>query len=326
MKKLDFSVVVPVYNSERSLRELHERLETTFRKMDKTFEVVFVNDGSSDGSLAALQKLHAAYDNVRVVDLYRNHGQHTALICGFKRVSGDIVVTIDDDLQHAPEDIPTMFEALGQDHDAVFGAYEKKRHGLVANLGSVIMRRVQRRLFRPPAGFRDSAFRLVRREVVDRIKDSQTPFPFVSAMILSVTDRVANAKVGHAPRRHGASGYTSRGRIRLSYNLLINYSALPLRFTGFVGLLASIAGFSVGLIFLVKHLLEGAAPPGWTTLVVAGSFSGALVFIMLFIVGEYLSRILREVSHGIAPSIRAELSHDPTSQTNHNGARPERHT
>ena len=126
-------------------------------------------------------------------------------------------------------------------------------------------------------------------------------------MILSVTDRVANVTVGHVIRKHGVSGYSFRGRVRLSWNLLINYSAIPLRVMGVVGLLASAAGLGIGFTFLIRKLLIGAAPPGWTSLVVVVSFFMAVMFMMMFMIGEYLSRILRELSHRTSYAIREHL-------------------
>jgi polyisoprenyl-phosphate glycosyltransferase len=304
---VDISVVVPVYNSAESLQELHERLVATFDAMGRTFETIFVNDGSADGSFEVLRSLHSQATNVKVVDMIRNAGQHTALMCGFQLCTGAIVVTIDDDLQHAPEDIPLMIKRLEEGYDAVFGAFEKKQHGFLANRGSAAMRQVSMRLFHPPPGFRDSALRAVRREVVDLIKTIRTPFPFVSGMILSVTDRVANVTVTHASRKHGSSGYSLRGRVRLSWNLLINYSGLPLRVMGVIGLFASLTGLVIGVTFLTRKLLIGTAPPGWTSLVVVVSFFMAVMFMMMFMIGEYLSRILRELSHRSSYGIRERL-------------------
>ena len=136
MNSIDFSVVVPVYNSQDSLRELYERLDATFTAMERSFEVIFVNDGSTDDSLAVLTELHRDSGDIRVIDLHKNHGQQSALMSGFQYCTGDVVVTMDDDLQHSPEDIPVMYERLLEGYDSIFGSFKAKQHRIDANVGS----------------------------------------------------------------------------------------------------------------------------------------------------------------------------------------------
>jgi glycosyltransferase involved in cell wall biosynthesis len=294
VNSIDFSVVVPVYNSQDSLRELYERLDATFTAMGRSFEVIFVNDGSTDDSLAVLTELHRDSGDIRVIDLYKNHGQQSALMSGFQYCTGDVVVTMDDDLQHSPEEIPVMYERLLEGYDGIFGSFEAKQHRIDANVGSALIRSVNHRLFDPPPGLRMSAFRLIKSEIIDVIKHIRTPFPYVTGMILSTTNRIGNVTVQHDERSHGSSGYSFRSRARLSRNLLVNYSALPLRLMGYLGLFASVVGSIMGGFFMVRQLMGGQAPAGWTTLVVLVSFFNAVMFVMLFVIGEYLSRILRE--------------------------------
>ena len=294
---VDVSVVVPVHNSERSLEELYRRLDATFAAMGRTFEVIFVDDGSRDGSLTVLRSLHDGHPGrVRVLSLYRNQGQHVALMCGFRVCRGHFVVTIDDDLQHSPEDIPILYDVMKQGYDAVFGSPRKKAHGLVQNLGSRFVRRLIQRLFHPPEGLRVSSFSLIRREIIEHIRNDRTSFPFISAMIMTTTHRVADAEVRHEERRYGRSGYTLPKLVGLSYNLLINYSALPLKVIGYVGMAGSLLGFVIGTVFIARQLLAGLAPAGWTSLAVLLSFFNGALFAMMFVMAEYLSRLLTEVS------------------------------
>jgi polyisoprenyl-phosphate glycosyltransferase len=303
----DFSVVVPVYNSERSLEELYRRIETTFAGMGRSFEAVFVDDGSRDGSMEVLRALHARHpERVRALSLYRNQGQQAALMCGFQHCAGDFVVTIDDDLQHSPEDIPALFAKLQQGYDAVFGSYPRKG-GFLKNLGSRMVRRLVHRIFDPPQGLELSAFRLIRRDVVEHVKAYRTSFPFLSGMILSTTHRVANAEVRHEERRYGRSGYTLPKLIRLSFNLLVNYSALPLKAIGWVGMAVSLVAFVAGAVFIVRQLLVGRAPEGWTSLAVLVSFFSGVLFAMMFVMAEYLSRLLTEVSNRPPHAVREIL-------------------
>jgi len=303
-----FSVVVPVYNSERSLGELYERLEATFAAMGASFEAVFVDDGSRDGSLAVLRSLHARHPGrVRVLSLYRNQGQQAALMCGFRYCTGEVVVTIDDDLQHSPEDIPALYDKLQQGHDAVFASFDKKAHRFLQNLGSRLLRRLVHRIFDPPQGLELSAFRLIRRDVVEHLTAYRTSFPYLSGMILSTTHRVANAPARHDERRYGRSGYTLGKLVKLSFNLLVNYSALPLKAIGWVGMGASLLAFVAGAVFMTRQLIVGEAPAGWTSIAVLISFFSGVLFAMMFVMAEYLSRLFTEVSQRPPHAVREIL-------------------
>lgn len=305
---LDFSVVVPVYNSEKSLEELQRRLAKTFESMDKTFEIIFVDDASRDESLAVLRSLYEANPGtVRVISLYRNQGQQVALMSGFGFCEGDVVVTIDDDLQHSPEDIPALYEVLQQGQDVVIGSYAQKAHGRLQNLGSRFVRWLNRRIFQTPRELRLSSFRLIRKDVVRHLLSFRTSFPYISGMIFSTTGRVANVEVSHEQRQHGRSGYTLPKLVKLSYNLLINYSALPLRLIGYVGIMASAVAFVAGGVFVIRQMVTGGAPEGWTSLIVLLSFFSGIIFAMLFVMAEYVSRLLTEAAARPTQPIREVL-------------------
>ncbi len=275
--------------------------------MGRTFEVIYVNDASPDGSLKVLRALHEAHDNVRVVDLYRNYGQQNALMCGFQFCRGRYVVTMDDDLQNPPEEIPRLHARLEEGFDAVIGAPKNKQHAAYKNFGSRAIRKVNHMVFKPKKDLRMSSFRLIRRELLDQIKDLRTPFPYVSGMLLSASSNLANVDVEHHPRSQGRSGYTLGKLVALSYNLLINYSSLPLKLMGYLGLLVSAFSFLIGTVFIVRKLILGQVPPGWTSLVVLLSFFFGLLFMMMFVLGEYVSRILRELSNERQYSIKEIL-------------------
>lgn len=305
---LDFSVVIPVFNSEKSLEELHRRLAKTFGSMNKTFEIIFVDDASRDDSMVVLRSLYEANPGtVRVISLYRNRGQQVALMSGFGFCEGDVVITIDDDLQHSPEDIPALYEVLQEGQDVVIGSYRQKAHGRVQNLGSRFVRGLNRRIFQTPRNLRLSSFRLLRKDVVRHLLSFRTSFPYISGMILSTTNRVANVQVNHEPRQHGRSGYTLPKLVKLSYNLLINYSSLPLRLIGYVGMLASVIAFVTGGAFVIRQVITGGAPEGWTSLIVLLSFFNGVIFAMLYVMAEYVSRLLTEVAARPTHPIREVL-------------------
>ncbi|MBN1459864.1 MAG: glycosyltransferase family 2 protein [Armatimonadetes bacterium] len=303
----DFSVVVPVYGGAATVEELYDRLAVVFHAMNVGFEVIFVDDASPDGALAVLRRLHARAGNVRVIALYRNYGQQNALMCGFGYCRGRYVVTLDDDLQNPPEELPLLYSRLQEGFDAVFGAYRNKQHRAHRNLGSMLIRKVNHRVFDIRAGLSFSSYRIIRREIIDQIKGLRTPFPYISGMILNVSSNVANVEVRHEPRKLGRSSYSLRKLVDLSFNLLINYSSIPLRFVGYVGLVVSVLGLCAGLIYIARQFFLGRAPAGWTTIVALLSFYNTIILLIFFILGEYISRILREISRQNPYSIKEVL-------------------
>ncbi|PLX84410.1 MAG: glycosyltransferase [Desulfuromonas sp.] len=296
MNSMKFSVVIPVYNSEKSLEELYARLRSVFKGMGNDFEVIFVNDCSHDRSYEILEKIYRENINIKIVDFFKNYGQQNALLCGFGYCEGDYVVTIDDDLQNPPEEIPKLYEKLAEGYDAVFGCYRDKKDKSYKNFGSYLIRKINHNVFNIKDDLKFSSFRVIRKEVVDQIKNTRTIYPYISGMLMSVTSKVANVYIQHEKRKYGESNYTLGKLISLSYNLIINYSSLPLKAISVLGLAVSCLSFLVGMIFVVKKLLLGQAPAGWTSLIVLMSLFNSIILVILFVFGEYLSRILKEVS------------------------------
>jgi len=299
-----FSVIIPVYNSEKSLEELYSRLSEVFKKLDKTFEVIFVNDGSRDNSLEILRKIKYENEHVIVIDLFRNFGQQNALMCGFQYCSGEYVITIDDDLQNPPEEIFKLYDKIKKGYDAVFAAYRKKKDKLYKNIGSFFIRKVNQRIFKLKNRLRFSSFRIIKREIIEELKQIKTPYPYISGMILSITKNLTNVEVEHHKRTFGKSNYSIGKLIKLSFNLLINYSTLPLKAISFLGLVVSFLSFVIGLFVLVRKLIGGSTRTGWTSTIVLISFFASIFFMISFVFGEYLGRMLGEITKEKQFSIR----------------------
>ncbi|HOY37851.1 MAG: glycosyltransferase family 2 protein [Bacteroidales bacterium] len=293
-----FSVIVPVYNSEHTLKPLTERLVAVFNNLRSEFEIIFVNDCSNDNSLQVLKEIRTIFGkNIIIVDLYRNFGQQNALMCGFQFCSGNFVVTIDDDLQNPPEEIPLLVEKINQGYDAVFGCYEKKKDKFHKNLGSRILRKLNHAIFNVKGDLRFSSYRIIKKDIIDQIKSLRTPYPYISGMILETTSKVTNQIIKHEARQHGKSGYSLKKLVNLSFNLLINYSSIPLKIFGYLGLFVSVISLIISGVFVIKQLFLGNAPAGWTSLIVLISFYNTLILILFFVFGEYIKRILREISN-----------------------------
>jgi glycosyltransferase involved in cell wall biosynthesis len=292
-----FSVVIPVFNSARSLAELHRLLAETLQALGKPYELIFVNDCSLDDSLAVLQELKKNDQRLIVIDLSRNFGQQNALLCGFNYCAGQYVITLDDDLQNPPQEIAKLFARINEGYDAVFASYRRKKDKIYKNLGSRLVRRLTQKIFNLKNDLRFSSFRIIRREIVEEIKRMNTPYPYISGMILTVTRKVANAEVEHKKRQFGRSNYSLRKLVKLALNLLINYSTYPLKVISFGGIVISIVAFSIGVFVFIRKLMDESIRAGWTSTVMLISFFASMFFLIAFIFGEYLKRILAEVEN-----------------------------
>lgn len=289
------SVVIPVYGSP-VLDALTARIEDVFRGRRESYEIIYVDDASSDGTTwPALERLAREHPHVRALQLSRNFGQHAATVCGLREARGDVVITLDDDLQHDPEDIPLLLAQA--DHDIVIGQLIEKKHALHRRIGSMAKSYFDRLIFGKPKHVRLSSFRLLSRTVVDGMLAVQTPHPFIPALMFHITDDVVGVPVRHSRRAQGRSGYTLRKLIRLFKELVISNSSIALRFSAYIGMTCSVIAFVLAGIEIYRKLVHRVGVQGWTSLFAALMFIGGLLLFSVGIVGEYLIRIV-ESSEG----------------------------
>lgn len=291
-----YSVVIPVYNSQDIVGETLRRTAAFFESRDLPYEIVAVNDGSRDGSWAVLEA--AARDNPAIVaiDLLRNSGQHNANLCGFRAARGEWIVTMDDDLQNPPEEIAHLIDKAREGHDLVLGRFHAKQHASYRRLGSRLVRWINQRIFGQERDLVLSNFRLVHRDVVDRVCAYRGPFPYIPGLCLRYSGSRANALVEHHPRRTGTSNYDLRRIVVLLSTILFNYSSFPLRLVAGMGMATALVSLLLGLYFLVAGLLGDTSVPGWTTIVVMLAFFNGVTMLMLAMLGEYVVRIINQLN------------------------------
>jgi glycosyltransferase involved in cell wall biosynthesis len=296
-KNKNISVVIPVYNSSKTLFDLNQKICNALFPRYESFEIIYINDGSSDDSWLVLQKIFEKNkQHVIAVDIASNSGQQNALMCGLKMASGDIVVTLDDDLQNRPEDIPKLIDKIQEGWDAVFAAYASKQHRFYQNLGSLAIRKLNQQIFQLPDDLRFSSFRALRKELVAEIVTAETAYPYLSGLICERTKKVANVTVEHCPRQHGKSNYTFAKLFSLALNLIINYSTIPLKVVGYFGIsIAFFVGFWAS-VMIYKQVSSGTVPAGYTSTILFISVNSIVNIIMLITIGIYLQRILKELS------------------------------
>lgn len=291
------SVVIPVYNSAASIRVLVDRLVEVMQRIHRPFEIVLVDDCSQDEVWSVLKKAKADHgDAVRIARLLTNSGQHNAILCGFSLVTGDVVVTMDDDLQNPPEEVPKLIEAIDQGYDLVIGAYDSKKHNRWRNLGGRFVDFLQRRIFRLPRDFQLTSFRAMRRAVANRVGEMGGVFPYITSMAFSHASKYTNVAVRHEPRPFGKSNYGVKRSISLSANLIFHYSSYPLYFVGGLCFAALLFSMFFGGLVLIQALVFGSAVPGWASTIVIVSFFNTLVLACLLVFGFYLSRFNHQLT------------------------------
>lgn len=295
--KYKYSVVIPVYNSQESVGAVIQQSIDFFEAKGLDHEIILVNDCSRDESWQIIRAAAEKYNQVVAVNLLKNYGQHNALYCGFHFVTGDYVITLDDDGQNPPEEMIHLIEQMHKEnYDVVFGRFYQKEHHMVRRIGTRVINYFNQEIFGKPRDLVLTNFRIIKREVVDRIITYRTRYPYIPGLVVMFANRMGNVMVRHEKRTTGRSGYTFLAIVKLVSVLLFNYSAFPVRMMSMVGILVSLFSFSLGSVYLIKQLVIGSAVAGWTTLVVLISFLGGLVILMLGVIGEYIVRTLNQLT------------------------------
>jgi len=299
---MKISVVIPVFNSQLSLRELAERLKPVLEKVADEFELILVNDGSKDQSWEVICELSAGYPWICGVDLMRNYGQHNALLRGIRTARYDIVVTMDDDLQNPPEEIPNLLEKLNEGYDVVYGTPDKEQHGFLRNMASQVTKIALQGSMSAKIARSVSAFRVFRTQLRDVFANYQCPFISVDVLLTWGTSRFASVPVHQDIRKFGESNYSLSQLVAHALNMMTGFSTLPLQLASMIGFVFTFFGFGVLAYVVGLFLIYGRSVPGFAFLSsIIAIFSGAQLF-ALGIIGEYLAR-MHFRSMGRPPSV-----------------------
>ncbi len=290
------SIVVPVYNSSLLLKDLILRLEKAFQDTSKFskeqgFEVILVNDGSRDNSWEQISQLSKEYRWVRGLNLMRNYGQHNALLCGLRAAQFEITVTIDDDLQHPPEEIHKLVDKLSDGYDVVYGTPIHQSHSLWRNFASYITRLTLQSTMGIENARKVSAFRAIRTKVREAFQHYQSPYVVLDVLLSWGTTRFVALPTRHEPRAGGTSNYTLSKLILHAVNMLTGFTVLPLQMASLLGFGFALFGILVLLYVIGRYLIAGGSVPGFPFLAsIIAIFSGVQLF-ALGIIGEYLARM-----------------------------------
>jgi undecaprenyl-phosphate 4-deoxy-4-formamido-L-arabinose transferase len=285
------SVVVPVYNSAELLPQLGARLNAVLSARGEPYEIIFVNDGSRDGSWATVQDLAARDSHVRGFCMMRNYGQHNAVLAGVRQARFATTVTMDDDLQHVPEEVPKLLAKLTEGFDVVYGTPQKETHGFLRDVASVITKLALRSAMGPGPARVVSSWRAFRTHLRDAFAAYRSPFVSIDVLLIWGTTKFGSVSVRHEERTVGKSNYTFSKLVRHALNMMTGFSVLPLQFASIIGFVFTLFGVGVLLYVLITYFVHGGSVAGFPFLAsVIAIFSGAQLF-ALGIIGEYLARM-----------------------------------
>jgi glycosyltransferase involved in cell wall biosynthesis len=302
------SVVIPVYKSASTLPELYERLLLVLPTLAPEWEILLVNDGSPDLSWETIERLAGKHPEVRGICLMRNYGQHNAVLCGLRAARYPLIVTMDDDLQHPPEEIPVLLNELQRSGmDVVYGVPQQEQHGLWRDLASQITKFALQAAMGAQIARKVSAFRILRHEVCQAFANYQGPYVSIDVLMTWGTNRFGSVVVRHEPRKVGKTNYTFRKLVVHALNMLTGFSTFPLRIASLVGFFFTFFGIVVFGYVIGRYLVLGYSVPGFPFLAsIIAIFAGAQLF-ALGIIGEYLARMYFRSMERPSYSIRTEL-------------------
>ena len=291
MDSLQVSVVIPVFNEELVLHEFYPRLKKEAESWGKSYELLFVDDGSSDNSFELICKWKKIDSNIRVVKFTRNFGQQAAVLAGFRESRGNIVVQIDSDLQNPPEEIKRLLGAFTDEVDLVVTIPRKRRDSSLRILGSKILHFLAQALFGNRFKLNLSSFRAMRRSVIEKIDQCQDRSRYMAVLMSWMAVPTVHVEVDHHLRKMGQTKYGVLPLLRLTWDLITGYSNFPLRLVTYLGLLGAGVGFSIMMFLLYQRLVAGILIEGFVVLSAVFSFFAGVQLLSIGFLGEYLGRV-----------------------------------
>ena len=289
MKSVDISIVIPVYNSENCLEELNQEITRQLGSIN--YELILVNDKSPDNSWQKIVALAQINPRIKGISLKKNSGQDNAIMAGLGQAAGEYIVIMDDDLQHAPEDILKLYKKCKEGYDICYGLFTDKKQSVWKNAGSHLNGYLAEIFLKKPKGLYLSPFKIMKRSLVKEIKEYKGPFPYVDGIVLSLTSNITQVELLHRRRFEGKGNYNLFRSVSVFLRHITGYSLYPLRMATILGIFAAGLSFLLGVYFLVDYLTNARRVEGWITLVLLIVFFNGLILMCVGMIGEYIGRI-----------------------------------
>ena len=319
MKKL--SIVIPVYNSEKTIEEVVNEIEIAVSKLNSKYdlEIVLVNDYSKDNSLQVCKNICRHKPFVKLISFSKNFGQHNALMAGIKIASGDYIISMDDDLQTPPTEMHKLIDELeNNNHDVVFAKYKTENKSIFRVFGSFVNDLMANALAEKPKNITINSYFIMKRYIANEIIKYEHAYPYIIGLIFRVTQNVGNILIEHRDRKIGKTNYTLKKLLQLWFNGFTNFSVKPLRISSVFGLFFSITGFVYLLIIIIKKIINPGIPTGWTSIMAAIIFFGGIQLLSIGLLGEYIGRVFLSINKKPQYVIKEKYSIDKVKSKNVN--------
>ncbi|WP_047707328.1 glycosyltransferase family 2 protein [Plesiomonas sp. ZOR0011] len=308
MSNIYLSIVIPVYRAADCLQPLYSRLIAVMTELSLSFEIIFVEDCGGDHSWDIISELALIDSRVHGLRMSRNYGQHNALLAGVRYASGEVIITLDDDLQHPPEEIPKLLSHLTDDFDVVYGPPEREQHGIFRDLASRVTKIALQSAMGAETARNISAFRVFRTSLRKAFDDYRSPSVNIDVLLTWGTTRFGVCPLRHDTRKYGESGYGLRKLLSHAFNMITGFSTIPLKIASMIGLLFTLFGGVILAYVVFRYLFSAGGVPGFPFLAsIISIFSGAQL-LALGIIGEYLGRIYQRSMERPAYSLRTITS------------------
>lgn len=301
------SVVIPCYYSEKMIGTVVEQTREELVKADYDYEFILVNDGSTDGTFAAITALCEHDENIVGINCAKNSGQHNAIMAGLRKTRGELVLLMDDDMQTHPSQCVKLLDSIG-DSDVVFASWPEHKQAWWRELGSKFTVWSMRVLTDRPKEIYASNFIVLRRHIRDEIVRYQGPYVYIQGLIFRATANIKNVEVVHYERAQGTSGYTLKTLIRL-WSTVLNFSMVPLRLAAVVGAVLGVIGLVSALVIFVMRLLDPSMQAGWPSLMATTLTCSGLIILFLGLIGEYLGRVFMTLNNAPQYVLKQTIDH-----------------
>lgn len=305
------SFVIPCYGSEKTIGCVIDEIEQIVSKQEEyDYEIICVNDNSPDDVLNVIKSIAKNNNKVKVIDLAKNSGKHAAVMAGYKYITGDVVVNIDDDGQCPIDKLWQLIDALGDDCDIAIAKYPKKKQSGFKNIGSKINAIMTAVMIDKPKQLQLSNFSVLKRYIVNELIKYDNPYPYIDGLFLRTTNKIKNIEMNERDRIDGVSNFTIKKSLSLWINGLTAFSVKPLRVSSLIGVLCAIIGFVFGAITIIRKLVLPYVSVGWSSTVSIMLFIGGLIMLMLGMIGEYIGRIYISINNSPQYVVRETINID----------------
>lgn len=310
---MKYSFVIPCYNSSNTIKSVVEEINCAMSNYSNNYQIILVNDFSSDCTESVLFQLANSYDNLIVISLSKNFGQHSALLAGFSYAIGEYIIALDDDGQTPAIEISKLISKIDEGYDVVFAKYTSKKHSFFRNLGSKLNDYMAVKMINKPVDLYLSSYFIAKAFIIKEVIKYKNPYPYMSGLLLRTTSSIANVEVTHRNRIDGSSGYSLSKLIKLWLNGFTAFSIKPLRISVYFGVFTAFLGFILIIYILFNKVINPLVPLGWSSTIATISILGGIILAVLGMIGEYVGRIylsLNETPQYVIKEVKASSKNE----------------